>query len=311
MRFLAGLLAIAIASLFAADISDGKFDLNIGTLAFAILLIASVVTIVRHDAIPSAVAGASEIDFFGLSFKSAQTVGAAESFLYSDKKFDSDEVKGDELELTGDVRNDFALISKELASSLRKVRDRVLQDPANLGEVVVIARLADLELLPDNERRLAEFFIEAERIAEVIKWPKRSQKEMIAAGARLENRFVSRVFDRFARRTLQECGFQVADFKQTPRHRPDVVVLFEGSIARATFRPQPNVEKTIARMEKLDGETSGGVDSARSIKPHLIVIPDGAKAKRKVAVSESLFVLKLSELATNPSTYLRPVSRSS
>lgn len=265
-RAIAGiaLLAVIAVGLWQATAKDAKPDsTTLILLFFAILL---VVAFTLPSVALAAVNRISNLDVLGvkIEFQVQEARNVAKDFRVED----SDEVAVPPRPQAQEVNGEMELVANELKRKLRFTREAVLNDPRSLPETNVAAHLHYMKLLKQDEAELCQKLLGEELRKDLPTWDAAERSAFLDAAWRFSWRFATHIFDRYARRTMEDAGWFIADFEQSRKHRADFLACWDGNWARVSARvaaPRRTVESTAKRMS----HSAGPLDAAPAI-----IVPD-------------------------------------
>ena len=176
-------------------------------------------------------------------------------------------------------------VREKLKERLRFVRDALLELPEDVGYLTVVSHLHDEGLLEADERELIhDIFGGLE--GEISDWAAPLRKEYLDATWRYAVRLGTTIFERIARRALEEAGWFIAGFEQSRDHRPDYLAFHGEECVQWAARVQPS--KLGGTRQRLSRETAEPADRA------VVIIPNSRKPKAD-GKYESVDVVRLED----------------
>jgi len=292
----AGLVIVAVLLVLQAIYLGDKGKLHPDATSLTLLVIggALITAIFAPKAVMAALGQTESLEFFGV--KVVRHIDAAERAT-RDLPDAADElrdgVKTSERPRTGSVEGDLEQVAEVMRKRLRFVRDAILHDPSDIGEGVMVVRLAELGLLNDDEVDLITFVFGDAR-EELPEWSTDKRDRLLDYAWRLGTRFATTVFDRHVRRRLRDNDWFICDYDQPLGHRPDFLVNHATTWAVLAARvgaPASTVDTTRKRLASIEVPTG--------VTGRAVVIPDreeGAQERLEGPVA----VIKLKRLIANP-----------
>jgi|GEM_PF-4194743 len=191
-------------------------------------------------------------------------------------------------------------VAGELRSKLQFTSKALLGNRAKIPDEVIVSNLANEALLTPRESRLCLDLL-GDLYKRLDELEKEDCEDFLGRAWEFAYRFASRTFDRQARILLVNSGWQVVDFKQDRGHRPDFIILREGSRALVAAR--------VADPRKTAIETGARIADVEFPLPdmrRLVVVPDhvdhlwGQVEDPPVRVHERVLLMRVGQLAAEP-----------
>jgi hypothetical protein len=286
---------VVVASLLVLQgvyiVDKGKLHPDATSLTLLVIAAAFIAATIAPEAALATLRKFESVEAFGV--KVALSIERAERAIVDLPDESDDGVRTSERPNTGDVEGDLEAVAEVMRKRLRFVRDALLHDPSNLGESVMVVRLAELGLLNEDEVDLITFVLKDGR-KELPEWKAEERERLLDYAWQLGTRLATTVFDRYVRARLRDNGWFICDYDQPRGHRPDFLGANASTWAVLAARvgaPARTVDATRKRL--------ASTQIPAGVMGRAVVIPDRDEGAQEL-LEGPVVVVKLEHLIGHP-----------